>query len=71
MEDLEKLIQDAVQSKAERKVRVVKGTLERFEATEFELQKLITKRDNLNVQIQALQAKQAARKKQLEFLDQR
>lgn len=64
--DLLKQIKDAEQKKLNNKVKVAKGTKERYDATEKELERLRQKRDNLNVQIQALEAKQKARKKQIE-----
>jgi BMFP domain-containing protein YqiC len=66
MLSLEDQIRNANSKKVENKIKVVRGTRERYDSTQKELEKLKQKRDNLNVQIQALEAKQAARRKQLE-----
>lgn len=66
MLSLEDQIRNANRKKVENKIKVVRGTQERYDSTQKELEKLKQKRDNLNVQIQALEAKQAARRKQLE-----
>lgn len=63
---LDDQIRRAASKKVENKIKVVRGTRERYDATQKELEKLKQKRDNLDVQIQALEAKQAARRKQLE-----
>lgn len=66
MLSLEDQIRNANSKKVENKIKVVRGTRERYDSTQKELEKLKQKRDNLDVQIQALEAKQAARRKQLE-----
>lgn len=66
--NLEAQIRAATNKKTENKIKVAKGTKERYDATQKELENLRTKRDKLNVQIQALEAKQAARLQQLENL---
>lgn len=66
MLSLEDQIRNANSKKVENKIKVVRGTRERYDSTQKELEKLKQKRDNLSVQIQALEAKQAARRKQLE-----
>lgn len=68
MEKLEKQILEAQKQKAARKIKNLRGTKERYLSTQTELERLIRKRDNLNVQIQSLQAKQQARLNQLQNL---
>lgn len=68
MLDLDSKIKEASTRKVKTQQKIARGTLERFNATEQELKRLRAKRDNLDVQIKSLEAKQAARRAQLQNL---